>query len=322
MDDKRKKQEELLTELESIKDLLDSDFLDDDTFTDPRAQRATSNQDTLYKNSDIPIEIPVLNEMVIEDEPLTKEPHQSQIEGQIADEDTVQQNDLESTLKSAPIKDSIQDNLAPQNTTSNNVLPGQQSLFDKAKVKKEKEAAHQAESELANLDQKPTNTNNITQEEDQEEIDDNVTENPFLPKHIRERLTKPADLEAILAGNAKKRGLLPPIVKTTVEDDSIDQPRFFSTNSFLDSIEQNSSKAQSLEAALNQAPSYKDSLSSKLKSSPKVELKSEPRSAPKSKSDEKIDLLIDGLIAQYLPEIEAKLRFQLKQALIKKPQKK
>jgi hypothetical protein len=314
MDDKRKKQEELLTELESIKDLLDSDFLDDDTFTDPRAQRAASNQDTLYKNSDIPIEIPVLNEMVIEDELLTKELHQSQIEGPITAENTVQQNDIESTLKSAPTKGSIQDNLAPQNITPNNVLPGQQSLFDKARLKKEKAAVQKAESELTNLDQKPTNTNHTVQEE----TDDNVTENPFLPQHIRERLTKPEDLEAILASNIQKRFLLPPIVKTTVEDDSIYQPRFFSTNSFVDSIEQDSSKAQSLEAALNQAPSYKDSLSSTFKS----EAKSETRSAPKSASDEKIDLLIDGLIAQYLPEIEAKLRFQLKQALIKKPQKK
>jgi hypothetical protein len=310
MDDKRKKQEELLTELESIKDLLDSGFLDDDTFTDPRAQRAASNQDTLYKNSDIPIQIPVLNEMVIEDELLTKELHQSQIEDPITADNTVQQNDIESTLKSAPTKGSIQNNLAPQNTTPNNVLPGQQSLFDKAKVKKEKAAAQKAESELMNLDQKPTNTNHTAQEA----TDDNVTENPFLPQHIRERLTKPADLEAILASNIQKRVLLPPIVKTTVEDNSIYQPHVFSTNSFVDSIEQDSSKAQSLEAALNQAPSYKDSLSSTFKS--------EPRSAPKSASDEKIDLLIDGLIAQYLPEIEAKLRFQLKQALIKKPQKK
>ena len=308
MDDKRKKQEELLTELESIKDLLDNDFLDDETFTDPRAQRAASNQDTLYKNSNIPIEIPVLNEMVIEDEPLTKELDQSQIEGPISAENTVQHNDIESTLKSVPTENSIQDNLAPENTTPNNVLPGQQSLFDKAKVKKEKEAAQKAESELVNLDQKPTNTNHTAQEV----TDDNVTENPFLPQHIRERLTKPADLEAILASNTKKRVLLPPIVKTTVEDDSIYQPRFFSKNSFLDSIEKDSSKAQSLEAALNQAPSYKDSLPSTFTS----ESKSDAR------SDEKIDLLIDGLIAQYLPEIEAKLRFQLKQALIKRPQKK
>lgn len=305
MEDKRKKQEELLTELESIKDLLDSDFLGDDTFADPRAQRAASDQDLLDQNNDSPIEIPVLNEMVIEDEPLYKESYQAQIEGQILAEYTTQPNDQNSFS---------QDTQAHSNTLPDNVLPGQQSLFDKEKVKKEREAAYKAELEITNSDTRQTNTNKQVREEAQEITDDNITENPFLPKHIRERLTKPADLEAILAGTSNKRVLLPPIVKTTVEDDSIYQPRFFSKNSFLDSFNNDSSKSQSLEAALNQAPSFKGSLSSTFKSEPKSELSSEP--------DEITDPIIDELVARYLPEIEAKLRFQLKQSLVKKPQKK
>lgn len=314
MEDKRKKQEELLTELESIKDLLGSDFLGDDTFADPRAQRAASDQDLLDKNNDSQIEIPVLNEMVIEDEPLYKESYQAQIEGQITAEDTAQHNDQNSNPISPDFKDSSQDTPASPYTVTNNVLPGQQSLFDKEKVKKEREAAYKAELEITNSDTRQTNTNKQAREEAQEITDDNTTENPFLPKHIRERLTKPADLEAILAGTSNKRVLLPPIVKTTVEDDSIYQPRFFSKNSFLDSFNNDSSKSQSLEAALNQAPSFKGSLSSTFKSESKSELSSEP--------DEITDPIIDELVARYLPEIEAKLRFQLKQSLVKKSQKK
>ncbi len=63
MDEKRKK-EELLAELESIKDLLDSDPLSDDTFFDPRAQRPASDRDLSAQTLTSSQEIPTLNEMV------------------------------------------------------------------------------------------------------------------------------------------------------------------------------------------------------------------------------------------------------------------
>ncbi len=258
MDDKQKKQEELLTELESIKDLLDNDFLGDDTFIDPRAMRAQSDQDLLDQNTESSIEIPVLSEMVIEDEPLTKHP--------------LEVNNEENQQESAPIEQE-DSSKAP---IASGVLPGQQSLFEKDRA----------------------------QEKNSQKADTNSNENPFLPKHIRDRLTKPSDLEAILAGDTskiEKPVVLPPIVKTTVEQDK----SFFSSNSFLDEIQQGN-KEQTLEDALKRIPDSQNT--------------NTPDQRTPSNND--IDSLIDNLIAQYLPEIEAKLRFQLKQSLTKKPSEK
>ncbi len=263
MEDKQKKQEELVTELESIKDLLDSDFIDDDSFTDPRAHRAKSDQELLAENIDASIEIPVLNEMVIEDEPLIKHP-------------------LETDADKHGSEPTEQENTQAEQTLSN-VLPGQRSLFDKDK---EKEENHEVE------------------EENQQKPHTNTNENPFLPKHIRDRLTKPSDLEAILAGDTskiEKPVVLPPIVKTTVEPEK----HFFSANSFLDN------KEQTLEDAFNKIP---DNETSPTKATDTI------GTAAKPKDD--IDRLIDNLIAQYLPEIEAKLRLQLKKSLSKKPAEK
>lgn len=309
MDEKRKK-EELLAELESIKDLLDSDPLRDDTFFDPRAQRPASDRDLSAQTLTSSQEIPTLNEMVLENEPFNDE------------------------------------HIDTSSTAANKVLPGQQSLFEQEKLKREK-----ADAELEALDNKSTNTATVDREEDGQQavysyldssqdssldssldnsLDrplgnssgnsvDSTTENPFLPKHIRERLTKPSDLEAILAGNANKRFLLPPIVKATVDNDSIVQRRFFSSNSFLNTIRPDSSNTQSLESELNKTSLYKNSSPVR----PESEVKAEPELAQsRSRSDAKIDLLVDELIAQYLPEIEAKLRFQLKQALMQAPPKK
>jgi hypothetical protein len=290
MDHKRKKQEELLAELESIKDLLDSDPFDD-AFADPRSPRAAQD-----KASNLAKEIPVLSELVLDVEP----------------------------LKEANIK-----NLKPEDTLAVNVLPGQQSLFEQEKIKKEKEAASQAKSEIkspANLDQKHDRENTL--KSSNERFQNKVNDNPFLPQHIRERLTKSADLEAILAGNnANKRFFLPPIIKTTVDADSLIDRGFFSTNSFLGTIKKDSSISQSLESAINKTSLYKDSsslstLDATYNVKPKQEHNSEVKAEIKSQSEATIDLLIDELIAQYLPEIEAKLRFQLKQSLTQKPQKK
>jgi hypothetical protein len=246
-------------------------------------------------------------------------------------------------LENEPFND---EHIDTSSTAANKVLPGQQSLFEQEKLKREK-----ADAELEALDNKSTNAATVGREEDRRQavysyldssqdssldssldnsLDrplgnssgnsvDSTTENPFLPKHIRERLTKPSDLEAILAGNANKRFLLPPIVKATVDNDSIVQRRFFSSNSFLNTIRPDSSNTQSLESALNKTSLYKNSSPVR----PESEVKAEPELAQsRSRSDAKIDLLVDELIAQYLPEIEAKLRFQLKQALMQAPPKK
>jgi hypothetical protein len=321
MDEKRKK-EELLAELESIKDLLDSDPLSDDTFFDPRAQRPASDRDLSAQTLTSSQEIPTLNEMVLENEPFNDE------------------------------------HIDISSTAANKVLPGQQSLFEQEKLKREKADAElepldnkstntttvnreedglqavysyldssQDSSLDGSLDSPPDNSldrplgnsfGNSSGNSSGSSVD-STTENPFLPKHIRERLTKPSDLKDILAGNANKRFLLPPIVKATVDNDSIVQRRFFSSNSFLNTIRPDSSNTQSLESALNKTSLYKNSSPVR----PESEVKAEPQLAqPRSRPDAKIDLLVDELIAQYLPEIEAKLRFQLKQALMQSPPKK
>jgi hypothetical protein len=321
MDEKRKK-EELLAELESIKDLLDSDPLSDDTFFDPRAQRPASDRDLSAQTLTSSQEIPTLNEMVLENEPFNDE------------------------------------HIDISSTAANKALPGQQSLFEQEKLKREKADAElepldnkstntptvnreedglqavysyldssQDSSLDGSLDSPPDNSldrpfgnsfGNSSGNSSGSSVD-STTENPFLPKHIRERLTKPSDLKDILAGNANKRFLLPPIVKATVDNDSIVQRRFFSSNSFLNTIRPDSSNTQSLESALNKTSLYKNSSPVR----PESEVKAEPELAQsRSRSDAKIDLLVDELIAQYLPEIEAKLRFQLKQALMQAPPKK
>jgi hypothetical protein len=321
MDEKRKK-EELLAELESIKDLLDSDPLSDDTFFDPRAQRPASDRDLSAQTLTSSQEIPTLNEMVLENEPFNDE------------------------------------HIDISSTAANKALPGQQSLFEQEKLKREKADAElepldnkstntttvnreedglqavysyldssQDSSLDGSLDSPPDNSldrplgnsfGNSSGNSSGSSVD-STTENPFLPKHIRERLTKPSDLKDILAGNANKRFLLPPIVKATVDNDSIVQRRFFSSNSFLNTIRPDSSNTQSLESALNKTSLYKNSSPVR----PESEVKAEPQLAqPRSRPDAKIDLLVDELIAQYLPEIEAKLRFQLKQALMQAPPKK
>jgi hypothetical protein len=345
MDEKRKK-EELLAELESIKDLLDSDPLSDNTFFDPRAQRPAPDRDLTAQALTSSQEIPTLNEMVLENEPFNDE------------------------------------HIDISSTAANKVLPGQQSLFEQEKLKRKKTDAEleALDNKLTNtatvdreedgqqaiysyldsfqdssldgsLDSPPDNSldrplgnslgnsfgnsfgnssgnssgnpsgnssGNPSGNSSGNSVD-STTENPFLPKHIRERLTKPSDLKDILAGNANKRFLLPPIVKATVDNDSIVQRRFFSSNSFLNTIRPDSSNTQSLESALNKTSLYKNSSPVR----PGSEVKAEPELAqPRSRPDAKIDLLVDELIAQYLPEIEAKLRFQLKQALMQSPPKK
>jgi hypothetical protein len=285
MDEKRKK-EELIAELESIKDLLDSDSLSDDAFFDPRAQRPASDRDPLAQSLASSQEIPTLNEMVLENETF---------------------NDLNNEHVNTP------------SSAVNNILPGQQPLFEQEKFK-----SVEADAILGALDSQSTDTATLDREENRQQavysyLDSsavNTTENPFLPKHIRERLTKPSDLEAILAGNTHKRFLLPPIVKTTVDNDSIVQRRFFSSNSFLNTIKSDSSNAQSLESALNQTPPSKNSSPAR----PESELKTKPElMQSRSRADAKIELLVDELVAQYLPEIEAKLRLQLKQSLMQAP---
>jgi hypothetical protein len=300
MDEKRTK-EELLAELESIKDLLDSDPLSGDTFFDPRAKRAASDRDLSAQMLTSSQEIPTLNEMVLENEPF----------------------------------DNLNDeHINTPSTATNEVLPGQQALFEQEKLKREEAAAG-----LGCSNNKSTNTATVNRAEGRQQavygyldslegsslvssLDnsvDSATENPFLPKHIRERLTKPSDLKAILAGDANKRFLLPPIVTETVDNDSIVQRRFFSSNNFLNRITPDSGNSPSLESALSKTSSHKSSSPTK----PESEVKAKPELAQsRSRSDVKLDLLVDQLIAQYLPEMEAKLRFQLKQALMQAPPKK
>lgn len=235
MDDKHKTQDELLTELESIKDLLGNESL-----KTSHTKRAESDQHLLTQNIDSPIEIPVLSEMVIEDKAMTKP--------------------------------SLEIN---RTSPKENTFIVQGDMY--------KESTHTLNNQTG------TSTN----------------ENPFLPQHIRDRLTKPSDLKAILAGDTSKietpsAGSF--IVKTTAKPK---KPSFVIGNSFLENTETSNEK-QTLEDAFK---GISDNSTSQ-----------EANSVDKTTTpNDEIDRLIDHLIAQYLPKIEAKLRFQLKQSLSKKP---
>jgi len=263
MDDKHKTQEELLTELESIKDLLGNDS--------PRAsdtKHTESDQRLLSQNIDSPIEIPVLSEMVIEDQPITKP-------------------SLEiSNKKSKENIFTIQEDISKENVSDRD-LPGQQSLFNKGKYK---ENTHALTSKIDDADQQKAGTN--------------TNENPFLPKHIRDRLTKPSDLKAILAGDTSKietSSALSSIIKTTAEQK---KSSFITNDSPLENT-QGSNEEQTLEDAFKEISDNSASKKADL-----IDKSTTP--------NDEIDRLIDHLIAQYLPKIEAKLRFQLKQSLSKK----
>ena len=325
MDEKRTK-EELLAELESIKDLLDSDPLSGDTFFVPRAKRPASDRDLSAHTLTSSQEIPTLNEMVLENEHFNDDHIDISIhatnEASTGQQSLFEQEKLKREKADAELEPL--DNKSTNTTTVNREEDGLQAVYSYLDSSQDSSLDGSLDSPPDNSLDRPLgnsfgNSSGNSFGNSSGNSVDSTTENPFLPKHIRERLTKPSDLKDILAGNANKRFLLPPIVKATVDNDSIVQRRFFSSNSFLNTIRPDSSNTQSLESALNKTSLYKNSSPVR----PESEVKAEPQLAqPRSRPDAKIDLLVDELIAQYLPEIEAKLRFQLKQALMQPPQKK
>ena len=128
------------------------------------------------------------------------------------------------------------DKIDNHQTATKGVLPGQQSLFDE---KKTKQAPPQKQS---STDVNHTKTN----------------ENPFLPKHIRERLNGTVDI-----------------------------------------------------------PAYKQSNNDHLrKSQPKTKHQRVSKPSPNAQSKH-TDQLIDSLIKEFMPQIEARLRKQLKEKIEK-----
>jgi hypothetical protein len=324
MDEKRSK-EELLAELESIKALLDGEPLNDGVIFDTTAQGAASDAKPLAKTLYSSPKIPTLNKMVFEDKLLNDVSNQQFDRSKTAAHKALSNQQflleqaklkhkkanakLETSSDHSTNTDSVDQ--APHRPSAlynfvdgslNNAVDN--SLVQALKSSRDKTLQRYPNNSFSNSANSSIN---------------GVTENPFLPKHIRERLTKPSDLEAILAGDPNKRCLLPPIIKTTVDNDSIVPYRMFSSNSFLKTSRSGASNTQSLKSALDQTTSYKNTSVTR----PEIEPEAKPELVKSAtRSDAKMDLLVDELVAQYLPEIEAKLRFQLKQALMHTPENK
>ena len=336
MNEKRSK-EELLAELESIKALLDNEPLNDDAIPDTRAPDAALDANSLAQTLPSSPKNPTLNKMILvgkllndvsnkhfdrsnpvvhkalsnqqfllEQEKLKRKKANAELEtssDQSTNTDSVDQ---------APYRPSALYNFVDSSCNNSHNSPHSGSLDNAV----DNSLVHALRGSRDNtLERCPNNSfgnsaNSSTND---------VTENPFLPKHIRERLTKPSDLKAILAGNPNKRFLLPPIIETTVDNDSIVPHRMFSSNSFLKTSRSDASNTQSLESVFDQTASYKNASVTQ----PELEPKAKPELVKAAtRPDAEMDLLVDELIAQYLPEIEAKLRFQLKQALMRTPEKK
>jgi hypothetical protein len=286
--DEQRKQQELLAELESIKALLDYDSSIDDVFLNPHLQRSTSDRNLLAQTSNLPLRIPTLDKVVFEDE--------------------LAQDDDDPRLNTP--RPAVHDFLSSRQSRL------KQDPLERHKSGAESEASNDKSTTLAatysdadrprtvynyihsSSDSPPKSTRDYSRDNTLDPSFENpisdAGENPFLPQHIRERLTKPVDLEAILAHDANKRFLLPPIIKTTVDETLLGEHRF------LNKAKPDSNDAQVVKATLKAASDWME---------------------PRASSDTKMSLLIDELVAQYLPEIEAKLRLQLRQALIATPPK-
>ncbi len=296
-DRKRKEQQAILSELESIKDLLDEDELDqddipididididgglgeqeelmihDDLITDE--DERLIDQDVLAAKAQGRIDIPLLQEMV-DDNALSETVTDPEIEASTT-EQIQPPEDIDNEVSAA-------DKAATQNgqtTLSPGALPGQQSLF----------------SEPAPLDHNDSNSSpnfDATSNSASEEIEASTnekeqtagkpstktiknnpilsppkktnSENPFLPKHIRDRLSGTTDLPAY------------------------DNP--YNAVPHNTTISQNTFQVTSNNPPQHSAQSF----------------------APNQSEHE---LIIDSLVAQYLPEIEAKLRQKLKEVII------
>jgi hypothetical protein len=117
----------------------------------------------------IPDDIPLLQEMVVDDN-----------FDKLIDEELIHDDlDLDFDLDFDSTNDSLESINDEQPSTTPGVLPGQQSLFDEKKSERSSSAAQ--ENSIKPSQEKKVKASG---------------ENPFLPKHIRERLNGTVDLPA------------------------------------------------------------------------------------------------------------------------------
>ncbi len=300
-DRKRKEQQAILSELESIKDLLDEDELNqndmpidsdidgvldgeqeellihDDLITDEDERLV--DQDVLEAKAQGRIDIPLLQEMV-DDEDISEATNlelEPSFTHHTPPEEAGDNPTTELVDEAAPQKDQIK--LSP------GALPGQQSLFSEQTPPASTDTHNSpsspnstAASKSASIEVKPGTTEKVQTSDrpSTQALKNNPIlsppkktsgENPFLPKHIRDRLSGTSDLPAY--DNPYNAATLNTKVSpTTFQVTS--NPEQDSTQSFTQNSVQNQSEH---------------------------------------------DLIIDSLVAQYLPEIEAKLRQKLKEAI-------
>ncbi|MGH1484801.1 MAG: hypothetical protein ACRBCI_01200 [Cellvibrionaceae bacterium] len=193
-DKKRKEQQAILDELESIKTLLD----EDDGMIDDGITMLGDEEIMLGEEASIPDDIPLLQEMVIEESSDVIDDDSSEIaEGspEIVVESSPEQpvsnllvdhEEEEELIHDDLDIDLDMDFLDEETNTTPGVLPGQQSLFDEKKANIEKKqnelkARTEKQKTLRQSHSSPTKASG---------------ENPFLPKHIRERLNGTVDVPA------------------------------------------------------------------------------------------------------------------------------
>lgn len=213
-DKKRKEQKALLKELESIKTLLDDGELISDDFSDlaETAQKKSIEPQPLSASQDKAAGQIASdhNELIFDND--------NEDDFLISDEldiDLSKPNKPVTDNKNIPVLEEMVEDTAPPLAVG--VLPGQQSLFNDNEQKNSKtdnKPREQAATSSATEPASPVSTRKNTSQKEAIKPSDSAkaqsqsaeqkakaTENPFLPKHIRERLGGAIDVPAYAQPN-------------------------------------------------------------------------------------------------------------------------
>lgn len=287
-DKKRKEQKALLKELESIKSLLDDGELIDDDYSD-LAETALKKSSPVAPAS-VADDLPLIHDEANLDELIYDEADEFLVSD---DFDTDLSKEGASIAKldevNIPILEEMVVDDGVQAPSAPGALPGQQSLFTENKNEPSTEADKTVKNEKPQPQAEPENK---TQKQTPHQKAKSV-ENPFLPKHIRERLNGTVDVPAYAQPNEVIRN---PYVA----------PNF----SYDDRSTEHPPEMEQKHTSPNQDRKVKE-----LNFSPSASLY-EPSSNDADHKD-----MIDALVNEFMPKIESRLRLRLAKVLEKNAKK-
>lgn len=289
-DKKRKEQKALLKELESIKSLLDDGELIDDDYSDLAAtaiKKSSPEMPASDADDDMLIHDDAeLSELIDDEDDDFLISDELEIDLSQEQQPAAKHNELNIPI----LEEMVEDDSAP---LAPGVLPGQQSLFNEGK-QEAKAAPNNKTNDKTNKHTQKRDTANKQKTAEQTPAQKQAqTENPFLPKHIRERLSGTVDIPAYAQPNEVVRS---PYVapKFSYDDRTTEHPPEI--------------KPKHTEAAASEK-------AKELNFSPSASLY-EPISNDIDQQD-----MIDALVNEFMPKIESRLRLRLAKALDKASKK-